>query len=97
VCYAASLRGESPSLVELKATTEYSVDYWIEIPNQERKSIEFDTNYPVRLVKHKIAYLLGISFDNQELAWNGQVLDGGKSMKDYPEILPGDTLNVVPK
>ena len=97
MCYAASLRGESPSLVELKATTEYRVIYWIEVPNQAPDIILFDTSYTVRQLKDKIASLFDISFDNQELTWDGQVLDDGKLMKDYMLIPPGDTLKVVPK
>jgi len=107
VCYAASLRGESPSLVELKATTENLAElkatteslvyYWIEVPDQEHQEISFNNDNTVLQLKQKIRDKFDIPVDNQELVWEGQTLSDYKKLKDYSAILSGATFNVVLK
>ena len=96
MCYAASLRGESPSLVELKATTENPVVYWVVVPDQERQEIYFDNDNTVFKLKQAIWDKFGIPIDKQKLTYRGYDIWGdNQKMKEYPAILSGDTIDVA--
>ena len=101
MCYAASLRGESPSLVELKATTESLVElkattespvyYTLVVPNEGSYSVKFDNKYNVWSLKQKIASSFGIPFSRQRIVWKGQILEDTRLMTD---IGTSETINL---
>ena len=70
MCYGASLRGDSPSLVQLKATTEDPVDLYIEYPkwrDYAGHSETVDYEMTVRELKELIAKKQNVSPDSLEL------------------------------
>jgi len=94
VCYAASLRGESPSLVELKATTEGYVYLWVEVPDQERQNFPIDTaTKSVLDLMQTIEYKFKVPVANQKLVWNNQTLGMSSKLKSY-YLMNGDTVKV---
>ena len=92
MCYAASLRGESPSLVELKATTEGSVYLWVEVPDQERQNIMIDLNKSVNDFMQTIRYKFNLTGD-LKLQWNNQTLNQWNKLKSY-SLNNSDTVKV---
>jgi len=92
VCYAASLRGESPSLVELKATTESLVYLWVEVPDQERQNIMIDMDKSVNDFMQTIKYKFNLTGD-LKLVWNNQTLNQWNKLKSY-YLMNSDTVKV---
>ena len=73
MCYGASLRGDSPSLVQLKATTEDPVGLWIVHPPAwmySGHSETVDTSFTVRELKERLSQKYGTPVSSIELKFS---------------------------
>jgi len=103
VCYGASLRGDSLrgdslSLVELKATTQYSVSIWLDLPDNSEREVAVNNYMTVRMLKQRIEKdFVNIPVENQKLTFGGQVLEDRKILVEYYDLFDGDRITVSAK
>jgi len=83
VCYGMSLRGDSPSLVELKATTERGFIFSVAAPDITVKNLFFQDSTTVLHLKEYIEGMVHHSPSEQALTFEGQVMEDGNTLGSY--------------
>ena len=94
MCYGASLRGDSPSLVELKATTESPITIIVITPTSKSLSYNLDTNTSVDTLKEKLQTDTGTPPDQQRILFGSKALQSGETLGFYG-IRSGSRLTFV--
>ena len=94
VCYGASLRGDSPSLVELKATTESPISILVTTNGSKTLSYNLDTNTSVDTLKEKLQADTGMPPDQQRILYGNKALQSGETLGFYG-IRSGSILTLV--
>jgi len=84
--------------VELKATTQYSVSIWLDLPDNSEREVAVNNYMTVRMLKQRIEKdFVDIPVENQKLTFGKQVLEDGKILVEYYDLFDGDRITVSAK
>ena len=86
MCYGASLRGDSPSLVQLKSTQDDPIDIWIRFPDDFDSSwhlVAVDPSSNVLELKQQLDRdFLSIPPEYQQLTFKNVVMEDGTTLEE---------------